>query len=44
LATKFQAEVDSVHFYPYVTVIERTKARVREFVAPKHGTHWQPFL
>ena len=38
-----QRDVYSVHFYPYVVVIERTAARPAEFVAPKHGTEWQPF-
>jgi len=42
--TAFQAAVRSVHLYPYAVVIERTDAPVRELVAPKHGTHWQPFL
>ncbi len=38
-----QRDVYSVHFYPYVVVIERTAVRPSEFVAPKHGTEWQPF-
>jgi hypothetical protein len=42
--TPLQSAVRSVHFYPYVTVIERTDAPVSELVAPKHGTQWQPFL
>lgn len=43
-ATPFQSAVDSIHHYPFVTVIERTDAPVEQFVAPKHGTEWQPFL
>jgi len=43
-ATPFQAAVHSIHLYPYAVVIERTDAPVREFVCPKHGTHWEPFL
>jgi len=42
--TALQSAVRSVHFYPYVTVVERTDSPVSEFVAPKHGTQWQPFL
>ncbi len=42
--TAFQQAVYSVHFYPYVVVIERTDAPVEQFAAPKHGTEWQPFL
>jgi hypothetical protein len=42
--TPFQSAVRSVHFYPYLTVVERTDAPVSELVAPKHGTQWQPFL
>jgi SAM-dependent methyltransferase len=42
--TSLQSAVHSVHFYPYVTVVERTDAPISELVAPKHGTQWQPFL
>jgi hypothetical protein len=42
--TPLQSAVRSVHFYPYVTVVERTAAPVSELVSPKHGTQWQPFL
>jgi Methyltransferase domain len=42
--TAFQRAVYSIHFYPYVVVIERTDAPVELFSAPKHGTEWQPFL
>ncbi|CAN5484271.1 hypothetical protein BH10PLA2_BH10PLA2_17580 [soil metagenome] len=40
----FQASIDSVHFYPFVTVIEKRPQMLAELVAPKHGTSWQPFL
>lgn len=43
-ASAFQGAIDSVHMYPFVVVIEKRDAPVAEFVAPKHGTHWQPFL
>ena len=42
--TPFQSEFRSVHFYPFVTVIEKTAAPVEELICPKHGTEWQPFL
>jgi hypothetical protein len=41
-ATKFQSAVHSVHLYPFVTVIEKNRARIQEFVAEKHGTVWSP--
>lgn len=41
--TPFQRAVYSIHFYPYVVVIERTDVPPAEFIAPKHGTEWQPF-
>src|SRR6266404_305206 len=42
--TPFQNEIHSIHLYPFVTVIEKTDSHVDQFVAPKHGTEWQPFL
>jgi 23S rRNA U2552 (ribose-2'-O)-methylase RlmE/FtsJ len=39
-----QSAVGAVHLYPFATVIERNAAPVRELVAPKHGTQWEPFL
>ena len=42
--TQFQAWIRSVHFYPYVTVLEKADSPVRQLIAPKHGTEWQPFL
>jgi hypothetical protein len=41
--TGFQRWVDSVHIYPYIAVIERTETPPQEFIAPRHGTDWQPF-
>lgn len=43
-ATVLQNEVESIHHYPFVAVIERRKNPIGEFVAPKMGTQWQPFL
>jgi len=36
-----QASIHSVHFYPYVTVIEKTERPVPLFIAPRRGTEWQ---
>jgi hypothetical protein len=43
-ASSFQRVVGSVHFYPFVAVIERNLTPVETFTAPKHGTEWEPFL
>ena len=40
----FQSAIDSVHSYPFVTVIEKRAAAVDELVAPKRGSEWEPFL
>jgi hypothetical protein len=42
--TPFQSACHSIHFYPYVVVIEKHLNAPSRFVAPKHGTRWQPFL
>jgi hypothetical protein len=36
--------IESVHFYPFLTLIEKRTTDLPEMVAPKHGTQWQPFL
>ena len=41
--TSLQHVIHSVHFYPFVVVIER-RAEPLNLIAPKHGTRWQPFL
>jgi hypothetical protein len=43
-STTFQSDIASIHFYPFVVVVEKNAAPLAEFVAPKHGTQWQPFL
>jgi hypothetical protein len=43
-AIPVQSAVRSIHLYPYVTAIERTVRPISEFIAPKHGTQWEPFL
>jgi cephalosporin hydroxylase len=41
--TPFQQRIDSVHLYPYLTVIELASQIPQEFVCQRHGTEWQPF-
>jgi hypothetical protein len=36
--TPFQSTVGSIHLYPFVSVLERNRSDVTEFIAPKHGT------
>jgi cephalosporin hydroxylase len=43
-ATPLQDAIEAIHHYPFITVIERRKSPVGEFIAPKMGTQWQPFL
>jgi hypothetical protein len=42
--TEFQRAVYSIHVYPFVVVIERTDSPISQFLCPRHGTEWQPFL
>ena len=41
--TPFQSSIASVHFYPYLIVIEKGRSLENGLQAPKHGTQWQPF-
>ena len=43
-AAGFQSSIESIHCYPYVAVIEKRRQPLAEFVSPKHGTEWEPFL
>ena len=43
-AETMQSMVHSISLYPFMAVIQKTDTPVAEFVAPKHGTSWQPFL
>jgi hypothetical protein len=40
----YQQSIHSIHFYPYLCVIEKHESPPTSLVAPKHGTEWQPFL
>lgn len=42
--TGFQSAIDSIHSYPFVTVIEKRRNPMSEFVSARHGTEWQRFL
>jgi len=39
-----QRSIHSIHFYPYLLVIEKHLNAPLRFHAPKHGTEWQPFF
>ena len=39
-----QANINSVHLYPYVVVVEKRESLMSELVAPKKGSKWEPFL
>ena len=43
-ATVLQDAIEAIHHYPFMTVIERRKRPIGEFIAPKMGTQWQPYL
>jgi hypothetical protein len=42
--TLFQSTVNSIHLYPFVTVLERNSFMETQFIASKRGTQWQPFM
>jgi len=42
--SSLQQAIEAIHLYPFVAVIEKRERSVRRFIAPKHGTKWQPFL
>lgn len=42
--SQLQASIHSIHFYPYVVVIEKHSLTPTELSAPKRGTKWQPFV
>ena len=43
-ASNLQRAMHSIHFYPYMCVIEKHQFPTDRLIAPKHGTEWQPFL
>jgi len=40
----FQSSINSIHFYPYVVVIEKHRTRPSILSSSKQGTEWQSFL
>jgi hypothetical protein len=40
----YQKCIHSIHIYTYLLVIEKNAYSYDQFIAPKHGTQWQPFL
>lgn len=44
LTSRFQAAVHSIHFYPFLVVIEKSESPPGRFIDHKYGTEWQPFL
>lgn len=42
--TNLQRMVHSIHFYPFMCVIEKHPLPRTKLMAPRHGTEWQPFL
>ncbi|MEZ5939832.1 MAG: hypothetical protein R3C18_00480 [Planctomycetaceae bacterium] len=43
-STRAQQAIHSIHFYPYLCVIEKHEQPPESLLAPKHGTEWQPHL
>ena len=43
-ASPAQSMIHSIHFYPYVVVIEKNLVPVKTLNSLKHGTIWQPFF
>jgi hypothetical protein len=40
---QFQTWIKSISCYPYAIVIEKSETPVRQFIASRHGTEWQPY-
>lgn len=40
--SRFQSAIHSIHFYPYVVVIEKNATPVERLAAPRRGTEWPP--
>ena len=43
-AHQAQTWIKSISLYPMVAVVELTEKPISEFVSPKRGTRWEPFL
>ncbi len=42
--TQFQSSIQSIHFYPFLLVIEKHLLPRQQFMCSRQGTEWQPFL
>ncbi len=42
--TTFQSAIHSIHFYPFLMVIEKHLTSPARLSSSRHGTEWQPFL
>ena len=40
----FQKSIHSIHFYPYMLVIEKNTAPLERLYSEKRGTQWHPFI
>ncbi len=43
-APPLQRAIRAIHFYPFLVVIEKSEQPVDRLVAPRRGSHWEPFL
>lgn len=43
IASNWQADIRSIHVYPFAVVIEKSTSPIENLVAPRHGTEWQAF-
>jgi 23S rRNA U2552 (ribose-2'-O)-methylase RlmE/FtsJ len=41
-ASAFQSSIHSIHFYPYMTIIDKAPVSVEHFRLPMQGTIWEP--
>jgi len=39
----FQSMIDSIHLYPFITVIEKRSTKITEFTSKSWGTEWPSF-
>jgi hypothetical protein len=42
--TDFQADIESISFYPFVIAIEKRRAAIDKLRCTRRGTEWQPFF
>ncbi len=42
--TVFQSAIHSIHFYPFMVIIEKQSSPLTHLAAPKKGAEWQPFF